>query len=317
MLAGGAVTLHFENRYRCSDGSYRWLSWTAVPDQGLTYAIARDVTAEKAVAEALRRTEEQLRHSQKMEVVGQLTGGVAHDFNNLLTVVIGSLEIAQRRLETDGDVRVLRNIGVALDGALRAATLTHRLLAFSRQSPLRPEIVDINRHLSEMSELIAHTLGANIAVERRLASGLWLVEVDAGQVENAILNLCVNARDAMPGAGRLTIESANRILDQGFPAVVGGAVKAGRYVMVAVTDTGVGIPAELRDRVFEPFFTTKPVGKGTGLGLSQVYGFVHQSGGHATIESEVGHGTTVRLYFPRAEPSTAVAGTTLEAVPAR
>ena len=168
-----------------------------------------------------------------------------------------------------------------------------------------------------MSDLIADTLGANIAVERRLAPDLWLAEVDAGQVENAVLNLCVNARDAMPDGGRLTIESANTMLDESFPAVVEGAVAPGGYVMVGVTDTGFGIPPELRERVFEPFFTTKPVGKGTGLGLSQVYGFVHQSGGHAAIDSEVGRGTTVRLYFPCAKPAISTPDAALEAVSGR
>ena len=236
-----------------------------------------------------------------MEVVGQLTGGVAHDFNNLLTVVIGSLDVARRRLEATGaEARVLRNVGNAIDGAQRAAALTHRLLAFSRQSPLQPEVLDLNQTVAGMSELIRRTIGEQIAIETVLAAGLWRAELDLIQVESAILNLCVNARDAMPGGGKLTLESANSYLDDSYAPVAQGSVQAGRYVMIAVSDTGTGIPAELQARVFEPFFTTKPVGKGTGLGLSQVYGFVRQSGGHAAIYSEAGHGTTVKMYFPRA-----------------
>lgn len=299
-LSEGVTTLHFENRYRHKDGSYRWLSWTAVPDANFIHAIARDVSAEREAEQALRKTEEQLRQSQKMEVVGQLTGGVAHDFNNLLTVVTGHLDMAQRRLENGaGDQRLLRNVRNAMEGAQRAATLTHRLLAFSRQSPLRPEVVDLNKVVGSMSELVRRTLGENIAIETVLAGGLWRTDADPNQVESAILNLCVNARDAMPEGGKLTIETANTHLDETYPAVARGDVKAGQYVMIAVCDTGMGMPTDVRDRVFEPFFTTKPVGKGTGLGLSQVYGFLRQSGGHAAIYSEVGEGTTVKLYFPR------------------
>ena len=303
-LSQGITTLHFENRYRHKDGSYRRLSWTAVPDPDFIHAVARDVTAEREAAEALRKTEDQLRQSQKMEVVGQLTGGVAHDFNNLLTVVTGHLDMARRRLAAvNGDARLHRNIRSAMEGAQRAATLTHRLLAFSRQSPLQPEVIDPNKLVFGMSELIRRTLGETIAVETVLGGGLWRTEVDPNQVENAILNLCVNARDAMPDGGKLTIETANTHLDDSYPAVVRGEVKAGQYVMIAVCDTGTGMPPEVRERVFEPFYTTKPVGKGTGLGLSQVYGFLRQSGGHAAIYSEVGEGTTVKLYFPRAARS--------------
>ena len=297
-MSEGLVSPTADNRYRCKDGTYRWLSWTAVPHGGLVYAIGRDITGEKAVAEALRNTEEQLRQSQKMEVVGQLTGGVAHDFNNLLTVVIGSLDVARRRLEATGaESRVLRHMANALDGAQRAATLTNRLLAFSRQSPLRPEIVDLNASVTSMSELIRRTIGENFAIETVLAADLWPVEVDQSQVESAILNLCVNARDAMPDGGTLTITSANTVLD---PPAAEGAPAAGDFVMLAVADTGTGIDPAVQARVFEPFFTTKPIGKGTGLGLSQVYGFVRQSGGTAAITSELGRGTTVTLYFPRA-----------------
>ena len=296
----GATTLRYENRLRHKDGSYRWLSWTAVPEAGLVHAIARDVTAEKAAAEALRRTEEQLRQSQKMEVVGQLTGGVAHDFNNLLTVVTGHIEMARRRVERGGgDPRLLRNMGAALEGARRAAVLTHRLLAFSRQSPLRPQAVDLNAIIDGMADLIRRTLGETIRIETRFADELWPAEADRNQIENAILNLCVNARDAMPDGGVLRIETSNRALDRSDDAVARGEVPPGSYAMIAVADDGTGIAPEIQDRVFEPFFTTKPVGKGTGLGLSQVFGFLRQSGGHAAIESTPGEGTTVRLFFPR------------------
>ena len=297
-LEQGATTLRYENRLRHKDGSYRWLSWTAVPEAEMIHAIARDVTAEKAAAEALQHTEEQLRQSQKMEVVGQLTGGVAHDFNNLLTVVTGHIEMARRRMERDGgDPRVLRNMGAALEGARRAAVLTHRLLAFSRQSPLRPEAVDLNALVGGMADLIRRTLGETIGIEIRLADEVWPAEADPNQIENAILNLSINARDAMPNGGFLRIETSNTELDAGYEAVARGEVRPGAYATIAVADSGAGIPPEIQERVFEPFFTTKPVGKGTGLGLSQVFGFLRQSGGHAAIKSAPGKGTTVRLFF--------------------
>jgi PAS domain S-box-containing protein len=292
-LVTGGIVRDFDIRLRSKDGEWRWFSWTAIPENDAFAAAGRDITERRAL-------EAQLRQSQKMEVVGQLTGGVAHDFNNLLTVVTGHLDMARRRLGSAGaDERIQRNVASAIEGAQRAAILTHRLLAFSRQSPLQPEIVDLNTVVGGMSDLIRRTLGENIAIETALAGGLWRTEADLNGIENAILNLCVNARDAMPEGGKLTIESANVHLDEHDPAVARGDVKAGQYVMIAVRDTGGGMPPEVRDRVFEPFFTTKPVGKGTGLGLSQVYGFLRQSGGHAAIASEVGEGTTVKLYFPR------------------
>ena len=302
-LAGGATALGFENRCRHQDGSYRWLSWTAVPEAGVLHAIARDVTAEKAAAEALKRTEEQLRQSQKMEVVGQLTGGIAHDFNNLLTVVTGHLEMARRRLENGAGAeaaRLHRHLDSAREGARRAAVLTHRLLAFSRQSPLRPEKVELNAAILGMADLIQRTLGETIEVETRFSETLWPVEADLNQIENAILNLCVNARDAMPSGGQLRIETENRSVGSMSGVVQLGDLTPGDYAVVSVQDTGTGIPLEIQDRVFEPFFTTKPMGKGTGLGLSQVFGFMRQSGGLATIRSAANAGTTVALYFPRA-----------------
>jgi signal transduction histidine kinase len=251
-----------------------------------------------AAATGRERAEEQLRQAQKMEAVGRLTGGVAHDFNNLLTVVLGNLNLVKRRLDPGTEERVRRGIEGAIEGAQRAASLTARLLAFSRQQPLAPESVDVNRLVAGMSDLLRRTLGEDVAVETVLAGGLWRAHADPNQLESALLNLAVNARDAMPGGGKLTIETANTYLDEAY-AAGREEVKAGQYVAVWVSDTGSGMPPEIVGRAFEPFFTTKPVGKGTGLGLSQVYGFAKQSGGHVAIYSEPGHGTTVKLYLPR------------------
>ncbi len=241
--------------------------------------------------------EEQLRQSQKMEAMGHLTGGLAHDFNNMLAVIIGNLNLLSRRLAR-GETDVDRYVAQAMDGAERATTLTHRLLAFARKQALSPEPIAINRLVSSMSELLNRTLGEAIRVETVLAGGLWSVNVDASQLESAILNLSVNARDAMPDGGRLTIETANAHLDDMYSSTHVG-VPAGQYVVVAVTDTGTGMPQDVIAKAFDPFFTTKEVGKGTGLGLSQVHGFVYQSGGHVKIYSEVGSGTTVKIYLPR------------------
>jgi PAS domain S-box-containing protein len=250
-----------------------------------------------AIAER-EHAEEALRQSQKMEAVGQLTGGIAHDFNNLLTVIAGNIDIARRHLGEAGEGRVLRALGNAQIGAERAAVLTQRLLAFSRRQPLNPRPVDANKLVTGMGELLHRTLGETIEVETVLAAGLWRVEADPNQLENAILNLAVNARDAMPDGGKLTIETANTHLDRGYAARHAG-VTAGQYVAICVSDIGSGMDADTLERAFEPFFTTKEVGKGTGLGLSMVYGFVKQSGGHLKIYSEEGEGTTVRIYLPR------------------
>jgi signal transduction histidine kinase/ActR/RegA family two-component response regulator len=243
------------------------------------------------------RAESQLRQAQKMESLGQLTGGIAHDFNNMLAIVIGNLDMVTRRLRSDPD-KALRGIEHALEGATRAAALTRRLLAFSRRQPLEPQPLDANKLVSGMSELLRRTLGEQVRIETVLAGGLWRTSADPGQLENAILNLSVNARDAMAEGGRLTIETLNAALDEDY-ARDHDEVSAGQYVVIAVTDTGAGMPAEVRERAFDPFFTTKDVGKGTGLGLSQVYGFVRQSGGHVKIYSETGEGTTVKIYLPR------------------
>ena len=288
---------HFENRYRHRDGSIRWLSWTAAREGDSLYCVARDVTADKAREAELAEAQEQLRQSQKMEAVGQLTGGIAHDFNNLLQVVIGNLEILQRNLPDD-TARLRRSAENAMNGARRAAALTGRLLAFSRRQPLAPQPVDVNGLVAGMSELLGRTLGETVGLETALSDGLWRAEADPNQLENAMLNLAVNARDAMPDGGKLTIETANARLDRAYAARNAGTTP-GHYVAVAVSDTGTGMDKQTLERVFEPFFTTKEVGKGTGLGLSQVYGFVKQSGGHVKIYSEPGEGTSVKLYLPR------------------
>ena len=247
--------------------------------------------------EARRAVEEQLVQSQKMEAVGQLTGGIAHDFNNTLAVVISAMSLLKKRLER-GQYDVVQFADAAIDGARRAANLTNRLLAFSRLQPLTPEPIDANKMVSNMSELLHRTIGEHIEIETVLAAGLWRAEADPAQVESSILNLAINARDAMPEGGKITIETANCHLDDAYVASNHG-VPPGQYVLIAVSDTGPGMTPEVLARAFDPFFTTKPVGKGTGLGLSQVYGFVKQSGGHIKIYSELGSGTVVKIYLPR------------------
>jgi CheY-like chemotaxis protein len=235
-----------------------------------------------------------------MEAVGQLTGGIAHDFNNLLTVVTGNVDMAQRALDAANidDARVRRSLDNAMKGAERAASLTQRLLAFARRQPLAPKPIDVDRLVSGMADLIQRSLGELIRLEIVTSPGLWAIEADPNQLESAILNLAVNARDAMPDGGKLTVETANAQLDEKYAAQQ-AEVPPGHYVMIAVTDTGTGMPREVMQRAFEPFYTTKVVGKGSGLGLSMIYGFVKQSGGHVKIYSEEGEGTTVKIYLPR------------------
>ncbi|WP_340672323.1 PAS domain S-box protein [Bradyrhizobium ottawaense] len=262
--------------------------------------VELNATLERQVAERteqLRKNEEALRQSQKMEAVGQLTGGVAHDFNNLLQVIIGNLDTIKRNLPEES-ARLQRAAKHAMNGAQRAATLTQRLLAFSRRQPLDPKPLDVNVLVNGLSEMVHRTLSETISVETVLGAGVWRVEVDPAELEAAIVNLAVNARDAMPNGGRLTIETSNAHIDDAYVAAHSEVVP-GQYVAIAVTDTGVGMDPKTIAQAFEPFFTTKAVGKGTGLGLSQVYGFVKQSGGHVKIYSEVGQGTTVKLYLPR------------------
>jgi signal transduction histidine kinase len=254
-------------------------------------AQAREAMAQRETAEA------QLRQAQKMEALGQLTSGIAHDFNNLLTAISGNVELLQRRVR-DRDPELQRLTGAALRGVDRAATLTQRLLAFSRRQPLDPKPLDVNRLIGGMSDLLRRTLGEEIEAETVLAGGLWPVLIDANQLEHSLLNLAINARDAMVGGGKLTIETGNMFLDESY-AATHEEVTSGQYVTISVSDTGTGMSQEVRDKAFEPFFTTKETGQGTGLGLSQVYGFIKQSGGHCAIYSEPGQGTTVRLYLPR------------------
>ena len=269
-------------------------------------------TLEARVAEVIaerQQAEEALRQSQKMEAVGQLTGGIAHDFNNLLTGIIGSLELLEVRLRQGRTSDIHRYVAAAQGAAKRAAALTHRLLAFSRRQTLDPRPTDVNRLVIDMEELIRRTVGPQITLEVVTAAGLWPALIDPSQLESALLNLCINARDAMPNGGRITIETANKWLDD--RAAEERDLPPGQYLSVCVTDTGTGMTPDVIARAFEPFFTTKPIGQGTGLGLSMVYGFVRQSGGQVRIYSEVGSGTTMCLYLPRhhGNPSESVIST--------
>jgi len=279
-----------------------------------------NLTLEARVAEEVAerlKAEEALRQAQKMEAVGQLTGGVAHDFNNLLTVIIGGLETVSRQLggdlTPDAVRRMERAVAMATHGAERAATLTARLLAFARRQPLNPRPVDPGRLVTGLADMLQRTLGERIGFETVSGAGLWLTSADAGELENALVNLAVNARDAMPDGGRLTIETGNAYLDEEYVGAIAEPVAGGQYVLIAVSDTGVGMDQGTMSRVFEPFFTTKEVGKGTGLGLSQVYGFVRQSGGHVRIYSEPGLGTTIKIYLPRLVGAAAVADLPVDA----
>ncbi len=296
-LGDSETTVKFESRFRHRDGSYRWLSWTGVSDKDRNYAVARDVTAEKAAAERLKATEEALLQSQKMEAVGQLTGGIAHDFNNLLTGIVGSLDLLQTRLDQGRTDNVARYIDAAMTSANRAAALTHRLLAFARRQPLVPKSVDANQLVVSLEDLLRRTIGETIDLEIVASNDLWGTLCDPNQLESALLNLAINARDAMPDGGRLAIATANVRFDSVTADTP--ALSPGDYVSISVTDTGVGMSAEVAARAFDPFFTTKPIGQGTGLGLSMIYGFARQSNGHVTIDSKLGRGTSVKLYLPR------------------
>jgi signal transduction histidine kinase/CheY-like chemotaxis protein len=271
-----------------------FLSAAAIRLQARLLKNLREEAARRETAEA------SLRQSQKMEAVGQLTGGVAHDFNNLLTIIMGNLDTIRRRLEAMAAeaAPLVRPLDAAMAGAKNAAKLTHRLLAFSRMQPLDPVPLDLNKCIAGVSDLLTRTAGTPVTIETVLGAGLWLTLADANQLENVLVNLAINAKDAMPDGGKITIETANAHLDEGYAASFGD-IPPGQYAVLSVTDTGTGIPPEVLERVFEPFFTTKQPGAGTGLGLSMVHGFVKQSGGHIRIYSEVGHGTTVKIYLPR------------------
>jgi PAS domain S-box-containing protein len=299
-LSGGGHVYRFENRYRRKDGSYCSLSWTAVPDAKFIHAIGRDITTDLLQAETMRKTEAALQQSQKMETIGKLTGGVAHDFNNLLQVISGNLQLLAPQVNSVPVAR--RRVENALASVQRGAKLASSLLAFARKQPLEPKVVKVGRLITGMEDMLRRSLGEEIEIETVISGGLWSASIDVVQVENAILNLAINARDAMAdcadGTGKLTIEVNNALLDAAYCAAHPD-VAPGQYVMIAVSDTGSGMPPAVLHQAFEPFFSTKAEGKGTGLGLSMVYGLVKQSGGHIKIYSEVGEGTTIKLYLPR------------------
>ncbi len=294
-LEAGRMVHKFENRYVKKDGGLVWLSWKAVPDGDIVHSVARDITAEREQAEALQAAEEALRHAQKMEAVGQLTGGIAHDFNNLLQGIVGSLDLVGKRIDQGRLDDLAVYAAQARASADRATALTHRLLAFSRRQPLDPKPVHANPLIVSMDSLLRRTLGELIILQFDLAADLWPTLCDPHQLDSAILNLAINARDAMPDGGMLTIRTANVVVPDSTP----GRVAAGAYVLLTVTDTGIGMPPDVVERAFDPFYTTKPIGQGTGLGLSMVYGFMRQSGGHACIASAPGEGATISLYLPR------------------
>ncbi|MGI4936264.1 MAG: ATP-binding protein, partial [Janthinobacterium lividum] len=318
-------------RFDPATGAVRWIGrrGEVVSGQGSGsrrfVGIATDITerklAEQAMADLmstleqrieirskeLQATQEALRHSQKMESLGKLTGGVAHDFNNLLQVISGNLQLLA--IDIAGNERAERRVSSAIAGVSRGAKLASQLLSFGRRQPLEPKVVNIGRYIAGVDDMLRRAIGEAIEIETVIAGGLWNTLVDLTQIENALLNLAINGRDAMEGTGRLTIEVGNIVLDDDY-AGKHDEVAAGEYVMLAVSDTGSGMSADIMEQAFEPFFSTKPEGKGTGLGLSMVYGFVKQSGGHTKIYSEVGHGTTIRIYLPRAEQGEEVVSST-------
>ncbi|MDR5856483.1 response regulator [Caballeronia sp. LZ050] len=298
-LRASGAPVRYECRLGRLDGGWRWIAWTLSldPRTRRIHGVGRDVTADRETADALRHAEEALRMAQKMEAIGKLTGGVAHDFNNLLQVIGGNLQLLAK--DVAGQDKPEQRVKSALAGVARGANLASQLLAFGRRQPLAPKVVNLGRFVRGLDDMFRRALGDGIEVETIVSGGLWNTLVDPFQVENALLNLAINARDAMKGHGKLTIEAGNASLDETY-ALRNADVTPGQYVMVAVTDTGSGMSPEVQERAFEPFFTTKREGQGTGLGLSMVYGFVKQSGGHVKVYSEEGHGTTVRLYLPRA-----------------
>ena len=303
--ARGELGGTFDCRYVHKDGRIVPLSWKGLwsePDQQ-HFFVGRDVTERIGL-------EQQLRQAQKMEAIGQLTGGIAHDFNNILAVIIGMAELTAAAVAKDP--KGWRWLNRSTSSAERGAQLVQRMLAFARKQPLEPRILDMNATIQHSVAILERTLGEHITVRAVLNEDLWPAMVDPSQLEDAILNLAVNARDAMPNGGRLVIETANTQLDDAY-AAQHADVAAGDYVVINITDSGAGMSPDVIERVFEPFFTTKEVGSGTGLGLSMVYGFVKQSRGHVKIYSEVGHGTSIRLYFPRADQPTASVTATVSA----
>ena len=296
-------------RYVHRDGGVRWIAWSAVPSDGFIQAVGRDTTEEHLREEALRNAEERLRQSQKMEAVGQLTGGIAHDFNNMLQGIVLPLQIIRQRMAQGRHDEVGRYIDSGMAAARRAAGLTQRLLAFSRRQPLDSRPVDLHASLRGLESMLKTTCGENITLQLTLPPDLWPALTDANQFESAVVNLAINARDAMPGGGSLHITASNVHADAPTAAAIPG-LALGDYVCVTVRDSGTGMSADVVTRAFEPFFTTKPLGQGTGLGLSMIYGFMRQSGGIAVLDSAVGQGTAVSLYFIRSQQAQA------EAVPA-
>jgi PAS domain S-box-containing protein len=297
-LAQEGRPLLFEIRMLTKASDVRTIAWSAIASEGLVQAVGRDVTVQRDAETALRKAEGALRQSQKMEAIGQLTGGIAHDFNNLLTGIIGAVEAIRRRIAANRLDDLTRFMDAAINSSQRAAALTHRLLAFSRLQSLDPQAVDINALVEDMIDLLRRTIGEQIRLDVKLDDELWPAIIDANQLENAVLNLAINSRDAMPNGGTLTIATTRTHFDQDFEDAK-GIIRQGDYVVISVSDTGSGMAPEVVAKVFEPFFTTKPIGQGTGLGLSMVYGFVEQSNGHLRLESDVGKGTTISLYFPR------------------
>jgi len=291
-----------ESRCLHKDGSYRWVAWVTAPEDDLIYASGRHITAEKEAAAALEAAQAQLRHSQKLEAVGQLTGGVAHDFNNLLTIICGSVEMLGRPQLPE--LRRPRYVEAIADAANRAAKLTGQLLAFARRQALKPEVFDVVHSVTSISNIVRTLVGPRIVLTMRLTEEPCLVCADPSQFDTALLNLAVNARDAMGADGELVIQVRNV---SRIPPLRGQAMMAGEFVAVTMADNGAGIPADNLEEIFEPFFTTKSIGHGTGLGLSQVFGFTKQSGGEIEVQSEQGQGATFTVYLPRVqgEPSTA------------
>jgi PAS domain S-box-containing protein len=294
----GQPALRFVNRYRRKDGSYRWISWIGIPEEGYVYCTGRDVTAEREAEIELAAAQEALRHSQKMEAIGELTGGVAHDFNNLLTVIMGYSQILTDGLP--GASRLKDATTQIRSAADRVAGITRQLLAFSRKQVLSPRVIDLNDVMLNLDTMLRRLIGEDVEVLTVPGRDLGAVRADPGQIEQVIMNLALNARDAMPNGGKLTFETENMELDASY-ASEHEPLQPGRYVMLAVSDTGTGMSPDTQAHIFEPFFTTKEVGKGTGLGLSMVYGIVKQSGGYIWVYSEPGRGTSFKIYLPRVD----------------
>lgn len=300
VAASSEVLKGYESRSLHADGGYRWVSWTSVPEDSIVFASGRDVTAAKQAAFELQTAQDQLRQSQKMEAVGQLTGGVAHDFNNLLQVISANLQLIGKHAA--GNAKIEQRLSSAQDAVRRGAKLAAQLLAFSRRQALEPKVVNVGRFVLAMEDMVRRAAGeaVEIEIESVASDGPWNALIDPTQIENAVLNLVINARDAMAGNGKLTLTTDNVTLDAAY-AKSHPDVTPGDYVRLAVSDTGTGMAAEVLAQIFEPFFSTKPVGSGTGLGLSMVYGFVKQSGGHVEARSQLAVGTTMELYLPRTE----------------